>query len=171
MGKIDHIDQKIIDLLVVEGDLSCAEIATRIGGISERSVRYRRDRLIQQGIIQIKAIVNPEALGYMVMADVLLTTQAGQDLPVANLLTTFDCIRYVACTIGDNDLRAQIVAHSNAELYNFVIEVLNKVPGVIRTTTVIVPLIFKDSFDWRVPAGDIAAESGSLSIPAEAVRK
>ena len=45
----------------------------------------------------------------------------------------------------------QIVAKDTAEIYQFVTEVVRKVPGVRKTTTSIVPLILKDVYQWRIP--------------------
>ena len=38
--KIDRVDQAIVHLLSENGRMSSAEIARRIGDVSERSVRY-----------------------------------------------------------------------------------------------------------------------------------
>jgi DNA-binding Lrp family transcriptional regulator len=61
----------------------------------------------------------------------------------------------VACGIGESDVSIQIVAKDTAEIYQFVTEVVRKVPGVRKTTTSIVPLIIKDVYQWRIPASII----------------
>ena len=48
MYKIDNIDIKIVDLLMEDGRMACSEIARRIGGVTERAIRYRLDRLIAE---------------------------------------------------------------------------------------------------------------------------
>ena len=63
MKKIDAIDKKISDLLIEDGRMSCSQIASRIGEISERAVRYRIDRLIKYKIISVHGNVNAENLG------------------------------------------------------------------------------------------------------------
>ena len=37
------------------------------------------------------------------------------------------------------------------EIYQFVTNVIGKIPGVRKTITSIVPLIVKDVYQWRVP--------------------
>ena len=59
MSKIDKIDAEIVNLLVEDGRMPCAEIARRIGGISERSVRYRLEHLVAEGLIKVAANINP----------------------------------------------------------------------------------------------------------------
>jgi DNA-binding Lrp family transcriptional regulator len=44
--------------------------------ISERAIRYRIDRMRDEGVIQISAVVSPEALGYSIKADVWLEVES-----------------------------------------------------------------------------------------------
>ena len=57
MYKIDKIDLKIVGLLMEDGRMHAAEIARRVGNLSERAVRYRIDRMLENGVMQISAIV------------------------------------------------------------------------------------------------------------------
>ena len=72
-------------------------------------------------------------------------------MAVAREMTGFECVTYVACSTGASDLSIQIVAADNAELYRFVTEVAGKVPGVRKTTTVLLPLVLKDVYQWAIP--------------------
>ena len=57
--------------------MAAAEIARCIGGgISERVVRYRIDRMVKDEVIQIRPIVNPQAFGLTIRADVLLEVES-----------------------------------------------------------------------------------------------
>ncbi len=151
MHKIDKIDAQIINLLVDDGRMSCAEIARRIGGISQRTVRYRIERLQVEGLIQITATVNPKALGYPIVADVWLEVDSDAILAVARKMTGYDCISYVACAIGETDISVQVVGRDTNEIYRFVTEIIGKTPGVRKTTTSIVPQVLKDTHQWHVP--------------------
>jgi Lrp/AsnC family transcriptional regulator, regulator for asnA, asnC and gidA len=151
MYNIDKFDAQIINLLVDNGRASCAEIARRIDGISERTVRYRMDRMIEEGLIQIATVVNTKLLGYSVVADVWLEVDSDSILDVAKKMTQYDCISYVACGIGEPDISVQVLARDNEEVYQFVTEVIGKTPGVRKTTTSIVPLVLKDTHQWHIP--------------------
>ena len=63
MYEFDKTDIKIVNLLLEDGRMSASEISRRMTDISERAVRYRIDRMIDEGVIQISAVVNPESLG------------------------------------------------------------------------------------------------------------
>jgi Lrp/AsnC family transcriptional regulator, regulator for asnA, asnC and gidA len=156
--KIDPIDRAIADLLIEDGRMSYAEIARRIGNITERSVRYRLDRLVKEGILRVSAVVNPKAIGLSVTADVLIEVEPGRVLEVARKMAEFECVSYVACSTGERDMSVQIVARNNEELYNFVTEVIAKVRGVRKTTTALLPLILKDVYTWSIPASACVAE-------------
>jgi len=156
MSNIDNIDAKIVDLLMEDGRMPAAEIARRVGGgISERVVRYRIDRLISDKVIQIVAVVSPRALNYSVVADVWLEVESDAILEVARKMTEYEQISYVACSIGETDVSIQVQARDATEVYRFVTEVVGKVPGIRKTTTSIVPIVLKDVYQWRIPASAV----------------
>lgn len=149
---MDEIDLKIINLLLEDGRMPAAEIARRVGkGLSARVVRYRIQRLIDQGTIQVTAVVRPQAFGYTTFADVWLQVDSDRIMEVARTLATYPNVTYVASAIGDTDVSIQVVAHDTEEVYHFVTEVVRRIPGVRKTTTSIVPKILKDIYQWRVP--------------------
>jgi Lrp/AsnC family transcriptional regulator for asnA, asnC and gidA len=154
MYKTDKTDLEIVDLLMEDGRMPSAEIARRIGGITERTVRYRINRLVEAGIIRISAIVNPRALGYSVVADVFIEVAAGHIMDVAEQLAGYEQVSYVSCSIGESDVSIQVVANSNEEVYQFVTGTVGKIPGVRKTVTSIVPVTVKDVYQWRIPASD-----------------
>lgn len=151
MYETDKLDVQIVNLLMEDGRMACAEVARRIGNITERSVRYRLERLIQEGVIQVSAIVNPRIMGFSVVADVWLQVDSASIQAVAQKMTEYDCISYVAYSIGEPDVSVQVIARSNDEVYRFVTEVIGKIPGVRKTTTSIVPQVLKDVYQWRIP--------------------
>ena len=154
MYENDITDRKIVELLMGDGRMSAAEITRRIGGgISERVVRYRIDRMIEAGVIQIRPIVNPQAFGLTTRADVVLEVDSDAIMDVAKEITRNDCVTYVACSIGETDVSIQVVGKDTAEIYNFVTGIIGKLPGVRKTPTSIVPIVLKDVYQWHIPRG------------------
>ena len=151
MYNFDKTDVKIVNILLEDGRKPASEIARRIGDISERAVRYRIDRMVTEGIIQISAVAKPQAFGLTTIADVWMEVESDRILEVANKMAEFANVSYVACGIGESDVSIQIVAKDTTEIYQFITEVVRKTPGVRKTTTSIVPLIIKDVYQWRVP--------------------
>jgi Lrp/AsnC family transcriptional regulator for asnA, asnC and gidA len=148
MNKLDDIDRAIIVLLNEDGRMSSAEIARRMGDIPSRTVSHRVDNLVERGIISIKAILNPEALGYDVLADVYLEVEPGHEREVANIVAGFPQVSYVACATGENDVSISIRVRNNEELFNFVTEQLASIPSVRRTQTHLLPVKIKDMDNW-----------------------
>ena len=151
MSKIDKIDLNLINLLVEDGRTSSAELARQLGDVTERTVRYRIERLLREGYIQICAVPNPRMLGFNVAADVFIEVEADKIFEVAQKLADFECVSYVACSIGEMDVSAQVLAKNTDEIYAFVTNVVRKIPGVRKTATSIVPVVLKDIHRWRVP--------------------
>ena len=150
MSELDKFDRAIIDLLMEDGRMSSAEIARRVG-TSERSVRYRLDRLLRDGVIQVSAIVHPKMVGFDVTADVWMEIEPGHVLEVARKMAELEQVSYVGCSTGEKDLSIQVYARNNQDLYRFVTEVIGNVPGVRKTNTILVPLMLKDVYDWHIP--------------------
>ena len=160
---LDRVDRQIVSALLEDGRLPSAEIARRIGGISERAVRYRIERLIRAGVMRVTAIVNPQVLGFTVIGDILIDVAPGRLQDVAAQVVEFENVSYVAGSVGEGDLSIQVYARDAEELLRFVNEVIGKVPGVAHTKVAIVPWKLKDVYQWRMPLEATgAAEEGRL---------
>ena len=163
MYESDEIDLRIVELLLEDGRMPAAEIARRVGGnLSERVVRYRIERMVAEKVIQIRPIVNPKVFGYTIVADVFLEVESDSIQEVACKAAKYDCVSYVACSIGETDVSVQVYARDTAEVYRFVTEVIGKIPGVRKTTTSIVPVILKDVYEWRIPPGAVSRGDGHV---------
>lgn len=155
MYENDTINFRIVELLMEDGRMAAAEIARRLGGgITERVVRYRIDRMIQSNVIKVWPVVNPQAFNLKTRADVVLEVEADRIRQVAETAAGYECVSYVACSIGETDVSIQVVGKDTNEIYQFVTEVIGKIPGVRKTTTSIVPIVLKDVYQWRMPRGD-----------------
>ncbi len=166
----DALDKQIVDLLSQDGRLSSSEIARMINTknesnigqsgerVNERLIRYRIERLIRSGVISVSAVVDPRKIGFPVAADVFIEVEAGQVRELAEQIAKYENVTYVACSTGNRDISIQVVATDNRSLYNFVTEVIGRIPGVRRTTTSLVPLIVKDDAHWTIPASVIKKE-------------
>ena len=155
---LNAIDRQIVALLLEDGRTTSAEITRRVGHVSERAVRYRIERLMRWGVIRVSAVVNPQAVGFPIMADVLIEVAPGRLQDVAAQVVEFENVSYVAGSVGEGDLSIQVYARDTEELLRFVNEVIGKVPGVTRTKLAMVPWKLKDVYQWHVPSD--AAEEG-----------
>jgi Lrp/AsnC family transcriptional regulator for asnA, asnC and gidA len=150
MEPIDDLDYQIILLLGEDGRMPSAEMARRLEQ-PVRTIGYRLQRMQDQGTIQICPIVNPTAFGYKILADVLIETEAGKVLEVAEAAAELPQVSYVACAAGDRDVSVQVVAPTVDDLYRFITDTLHNIPGVRRTQTVLLPIKLKDVYEWQPP--------------------
>jgi Lrp/AsnC family transcriptional regulator for asnA, asnC and gidA len=162
LDKLDRTDWGIIYLLNKDGRMSSAEIARRLGDVSARTVTNRIETLRQHGIINVVAIVNPEKVGYGVIADVFIEVEPGQVRAVAKKAAEFPQVSYVACATGESDVSISLRVRSIEELFEFTTERLGKIPGVRRTQTYLLPLKIKDLDSWLPPG--VLNQSGSLNM-------
>lgn len=152
MIKIDTIDKKIADLLILDGRMSCSRIAQEIGGISERAVRYRINRLIENKIISVRGNVNAESLGLAVCADVFIEVEPSMVQEIAKKLSEYEQVSYIAYSTGDTDISIQVFARNNGDLFGFVSEVVGRIQGVRKTHISFVPIKIKDDHVWQIPS-------------------
>jgi Transcriptional regulators len=155
--QVDDIDRQITRLLLADGRMSSSDLARRLGHVSERTVRYRIERLVGEGIVHVGAIVNPKALGLVVTADIWIEVVPGQLRRVAKNLAALPEVSYVAYSTGERDLSIQVYARDNDQLHHFVSEVVGNIPGVTRTSTMLVPEKVKDVHQWGIPDDVILA--------------
>ncbi len=151
MYQPDRTDWKIIALLNEDGRMSSAEIARKLGDVSPRTVSNRINALTEQCIINIRSIVNPEMVGYGVLADVFIEVEPGFVRRVAEHMANLPQVSYAACATGDTDVIISVRARNINELYDFVIETLGKIPGVRHTRTIPLPIKMKSVVRWMPP--------------------
>jgi len=97
---VDKIDLMIINFLREDGRLTDVELAKRIG-VSKDTVKRRRERLIREGFIQIKALVNPFSFGYRYSYLLGIKCAPGVDIrELANRLAEIDNVIFVGLCLG-----------------------------------------------------------------------
>jgi Lrp/AsnC family transcriptional regulator for asnA, asnC and gidA len=149
---VDAIDRQIVARLIADGRASASEISRSLEGVSQRAVRYRLERLLRYDVIQVGAVVDPHALGLDVIADVFIEVAPGEVQQVARQLVEAESVSYVAASIGQGDLSIQVCARDATELARIVTDVVESIPGVRSTRTVMVPWKLKDVHQWQIPA-------------------
>jgi len=149
--ELDDLDRTIIGLLTEDGRLSASEIAAKIGGVSERTVRNRITALLQSRMIVIGAIPDPTAMGRDIQADVMLEIEPGKVEDVAIALGEFDEVGYLAATSGRFNLTLAIFVENHAALMDFCERVIGRIPGVRRVEPCIILRMYK-AFGTRTTA-------------------
>ena len=115
---MDSLDAAIIELLKIDARMGYVDIGARVD-LSPDSVRQRMVRLIDAQEVRIFGVIEPEALGYRVLANVVLQYR-GDPERFAEAMRRHPCVSYLSETIGRTNLLCEIAAESDAMLTDFV---------------------------------------------------
>ncbi|NIR31953.1 MAG: Lrp/AsnC family transcriptional regulator [Gammaproteobacteria bacterium] len=129
-------------LLQADGRMRTVQIARQMGA-SEPSVRRKLARLLDEGIITVRATADPAALGYAAPAYIGLDVERSEIEAVAEFLSQYSMIEAVAVITGPYDILIKAAFHSTSELYNFVLHELTKVAGIKDSHSFLVLRSFK----------------------------
>ena len=131
---MDDLDRNIIQILQGNGRASNASIARDVG-VSEGTVRRRLKTLVNDGIIKVVALPDPEVLGYDTEALVGIQVDPDKIDEVAGLLVELKESSWVSVTTGSFDIFCWVTLPTSEELGNFLKAVVGTIPGVRRTET------------------------------------
>jgi len=141
IAKLDAIDRAILRVLQTEGKLSNVDLAARVH--LSPSACLRRVKALEDGgvIAQYVALVNPKAVGQagtrFTIVNLEKLTQkamASFEQAVRDVPEVLDCF-YVA---GTNDYLLRFTYSDAADLERFHLDVLERLPGVVRSNSMLV---------------------------------
>lgn len=150
---LDEIDFAIIACLREDARMSSLEMTRRIGNISDRVVRYRIKRLLDNRVVLLNAIVSPFAVGYPIIADILVEVVPWKLEEVSARLAAMPSVCYVSSAYRGRHLSIEVNASDEGEVMAFVSRCLRNLDGVLRTEAMIVPHVIKDIPEWEIPRG------------------
>jgi len=148
---LDHLDQEIIGLLKLDGRIAFTEIAKRLG-IPEATARYRVQRLLQSGTIQIHAWLNPEKLGTPHVVIVRLIAENSQIEPIAETLAKMVEVQFVSITTGQYNIVADVYFGTHDELLALFAKI-QQIPGIISYDSQVVLKLLKAEYQYRFSEG------------------
>ena len=154
---LDQLDYDIIQALHADARMAASEIA-RQTGTNERTVRKRIDRLVEEGIIRLTAIINPLAFGYVTAADILLEADPAQEEQILARLAAMPEITYIAFGQGSQEISIEARFKDNDELREFLRKTLPAIPGVSISRYALVPRILRNIDEWLPPRADFGLE-------------
>ncbi len=150
--KYDHLDKKILSILMNEARTTSQDIA-RECGISGAAVHHRLQKINKSGIIDGAHLkISPKVLGYETCAFVNLQVGGIADNNSHNAL--FEKIKaipeVVEChhTSGKYSFLIKVYTPSNKALKDLIVEKIQTIPEVIQTETLI---SLEEGFDRFLP--------------------
>ncbi len=132
----DETDWKIISILK-EGYVPNNTIALELG-VSEGTVRARLKKLKEAGILQIRALINPDVLENKQLVLVAMRVAESKLLDrKAEELSHLKNVLSVSIASGRYDLIAEVLLDSNRGLVHFLTEELSTVEGILASESFI----------------------------------
>lgn len=145
---LDEIDQEIIRLLRTDGRMSFTEVGKQLN-VPEATARYRVQRLLQSGIVQVIAWPNPEKLGTPHVVIVSLMVENAQVDAIAAALEQMVEVRFVAITTGHYDIIADVFFGNYTEVTAF-FEKMKRLPGIIRHDSHFILKLLKAEYKYTL---------------------
>ncbi|HTP58250.1 MAG TPA: Lrp/AsnC family transcriptional regulator [Spirochaetia bacterium] len=132
----DQTDWKIISILK-RADVPNNTIARKLG-VSEGTVRARLKRLKEAGILQVRALINPDVLENKQLVIVAVRVAESKLLErKAEELARLENVLSVSIASGRYDLIAEVLLDSNRGLVHFLTEELSTIEGILASESFI----------------------------------
>jgi Lrp/AsnC family transcriptional regulator for asnA, asnC and gidA len=147
MRQLDKTDQAIVSQLQYDGRKPYTEIAAELG-VTEGAVRRRVKRMIDQGMLQIVGIVEPQFLEWNAAGMIGVSVQAGQVEKVGEQIAQFPEVTYLFMASGGFDLFVEVYCRNREHFVSFLSNKLQQIPGVERTESFMILKMFKLSYRW-----------------------
>lgn len=134
--KLDDLDKQIIYELQRNGRVPFKKIARKLR-VSDATVRFRTERMIQRRLLRINATVNPFFFENSIMAAVAMTLSKRSHRKLMQKVSKLSGVRSVTVLTGHYDLWVEVFFHSRQELRRFLEEDLSKFEEITSTQTFI----------------------------------
>lgn len=141
---LDETDKKILAILQRNSRTPLREISKEVG-LAESTIYERIKKLKESGVIErFTVILNPDSLGFTMLAFILIKSRAGMYPQVAANLVKYPEIVEVFETTGNYDMVVKIRTRSSDELNTF-LDRIGEIPGVEATHTMVVLKAHKET--------------------------
>jgi len=133
----DKTDSEIIGILS-EGYVPNSVIARKLG-LTEGTIRQRIKKLKDNGVINIKALSNPNVLENQQLVIISATVTESRLLDTkAREVSELDDVLSVSIVSGQYDLLIEVLVDSNKGLVRFLTESLSLIEGISKTESFVV---------------------------------
>lgn len=133
MKSLDEVDLQLLKLLQADGRITNADLAKKVG-LSPPSVLQRVRAMEKAGIVRgYSAILDPDRLGYKIMALVQISLSLHQDMPIERFRRQIREIEEVVeCyhVSGDYDFLLKVVVRDMRAYEALIREKISRIRGI-----------------------------------------
>ena len=131
---VDDLDNQIIEILSLDGRMPNASIARNLG-VSEGTIRRRLNILKDEGIINIKVVLNPNYVASETEAIIGIQVDFPAIRHVVLRLNQINEIRWVNITSGSFDIFVNVSTKSLSDLLELLQNKIGNIDGVKKIET------------------------------------
>ena len=139
---------QILNALQEDGRTPFTQIAKKVG-VSESTIRSRYASLVERGIVQTIAVIDPFSVGYNSPALIGISVEPGEINTVAQTLKQMPEVSYLVLTLGGYDLMIEVFCRDREHLTDLITNQIQSIENVRATETLVIGKIFKLSFFWK----------------------
>ncbi len=162
MSNLDQLDLAILAMLQRDGRKPYTEIAETTG-VSEGTVRNRVSRLMEEQVVHVVGLVDPNQLGFDAPAMIGVSLRPPALEKAAATIAAFPEVSYLIMVSGEFDLMVEVMCRDREHLATFLNERLHKVSGILRTQTFLILRTFKLAYGAR-PLLALSSELGATKV-------
>jgi Lrp/AsnC family transcriptional regulator for asnA, asnC and gidA len=157
---LDDVERGIVRLLQDDGRMTTTELSRRLS-VSEPTIRKKLNRILDAGLVTIRAVADPAHLGYTTGAYIGFVVDRDHLEDLANKLTRYDFVDSVVISTGPNDITIKAYFRSISEMYSFLHDEMRNISGLRDTDTT---LVFRELkyFGFKGAVGVAMADDGSI---------
>lgn len=132
----DDVDRGVLHALQLDGRRPFRDIARELG-VAEATIRSRVKRLRDSGVLRVIGFIDPSALGYGVLASVLVRVLPAHHEETAETLASWPEAMYVSSCVGGADLYVQVLCENQTQLYDLISKRMSCLHGIISTEVLV----------------------------------
>lgn len=142
-------DYEILRIMVEKGTTNSMEISRELN-ISDKTIRNRMAIMKDLGIFKTAVVIDPNVFGYKFKIDFFLKVNKAYVREITDWLLEEHKhnIAYIGRHWGDDNISMQCVFKDSFDVEEFETILKNK-EHINDFDMSIVPMIFKDTYDWR----------------------
>ena len=148
--QFDEIDRRLIEELGKNGRLGYVDLAKKLG-ISPATVSRRVSFLLRENIIKIMAVLNPSKLGLPAHAFITLHVERSNINDICDELASFTEVHTIMTLINSHDIIIGVHFPTPEMLYNFILEKIAYMDGVLNIETLIRAELKKSNYIPDIP--------------------
>lgn len=126
---LDNLDMKIMEEVEDDARQSIRALAKKLG-LNSATLHYRLNRLIEERILTIACIANPELLGYQFQLMIGINVSPGKVDAVASRLEALHDVRTISLAVGRYSILAWVTLRDRLALERFISEELTNISDI-----------------------------------------